>query len=214
MAAERARVFFEGRANKGQAAAIISEYFTAFFAIAIAVFLYFMFYGRYLDVQVVVESNEVARRAINSAQVLMSSHDVVWSEQVGGADRFYRGIFDKAKLDAQMVREDSYASDQLDKGVLKEYLTYPGTVTKITIRSSDTGDAWFAAFADYGNAESSGFLQCLVSHIGLDIFVQDDECMTYMQGSNRFEKSFPVLYKDAADSTLHPAIMTVVMTSK
>jgi hypothetical protein len=202
--------------SKGQSAAVISEFITAFFAIAIVIFMYFMFQGRYLDVQVIVEGNEVERRAINAAQVLMSSKDVVWQEGTGAEIRFYRGVFDKAKLDEQMVSKSQYDNDKLlDRGRLKEYLTYPGTVTEITIRSGDTEDAWFTAFADYGNTEANGFYTCLASHIDLDFQTHYEECQkTYMSSSNRFEKSFPVLVRDAAaGGTLHPAIMTIVMTS-
>jgi hypothetical protein len=201
--------------SKGQSAAIIPEFITAFFTIAIIVFMYFMFQGRYLDVQVIVEGNELERRTINTAQVLMSSKDVVWSDGTGSAARFYRGVLDVAKLDEQMVPKSQYSNDELlDRGVLKDYLTYPGTVTEITIRSGDTEDAWFTAFADYGSAGANGFYTCLAGHIDLDFATHYEECQTTYTGANRFEKIFPVLVRDsAAGGALHPATMTIVMTS-
>lgn len=198
---------------KGQAASIVSQLAVAFVAIGIVVFLYFLFYGRYLDVQIIVESNEVQRRAINVAQVLMSSKDIVWSESVGGTERFYRGVFDEAKLDSQMVPSAGYNHDQLlDSGALKKYVVYPGMVTAITIRSKDMSDAWFAMFTDYSNPDSAGFFSCVANSLDLSFFVEYDACTKTYQGSGTFEKTFPVLLVDYA-GTLHPASMTVAMTS-
>lgn len=200
--------------GKGQAS-MISQLLVAFVAIALVIFLYFMFYGRYLDVQVIVQSNEVERRAINAAQVLMSSKDLVWSDSAGGAERFYRGVFEEAKLDAQMVSADSYAADRLQplsKGALKDYLTFPGTVTSVTVRSADTSDAWFTSFADFSNPDSTNFYACVANSLSLSFFVKYDACVKTYTGSNTFEKAFPVLLRDASEA-LHPASMTVVMTS-
>lgn len=198
--------------GRGQAS-LVSQLLVAFVAIALVIFLYFMFYGRYLDVQVIVQSNEVERRAINAAQVLMSSKDLVWYDS--GAERFYRGVFDEAKLDAQMVSADSYAENRLQtlsKGVLKNYLTFLGTVTSVTVRSADTTDAWFTSFADFSNPDSTNFYACVANSLGLSFFVKYDACVKTYTGSNTFEKAFPVLLVDAS-GTLHPASMTVVMTS-
>lgn len=194
---------------------MISQLLVAFVAIALVVFIYFMFYGRYLDVQVIVQSNEVERRAINAAQVLMSSKDLVWSDSAGGATRYYRAVFNESKLDEQMVSAANYAADPLQplsKGVLKNYLTFPGTVTDITVRSADTDDAWFTSFADFSNAGSTSFYACVANSIDLRFLMKYDACVKTYAGSNTFEKEFPVMLMDAS-KTLHPAIMTVVMTS-
>lgn len=198
--------------RKGQAMSI-STLFTVFFTIGVVVFLYFMFYGRYLDVQVMVESNEVERRTMDVAQVVMSSKDLTHSEDVGGTPRFYRGVFDEEKLDAQMMSSGSYVIGQpIVESALKEYLTYPGTVTEITVSSG--GGAWFTAFADSSNADSSAFYTCIINNIGLNLAVQYESCQkNYMSGSNRFENVFPVLIRDSGGA-LHPGNMTVVMTSK
>jgi len=200
--------------DSGQAS-MISQLLVAFVAIALVVFMYFMFYGRYLDVQVIVQGNEVERRAMNAAQVLMSSKDLVWSDSASGAERFYRAVFKESKLDEQMVSAASYAANplqSLSKGVLKDYLTFPGTVTSVTVRSADTNDAWFTSFADFSNPGSTSFYACVTNSLDLSFFVKYDACVKTYAGSNTFEKAFPVLLVDAAGA-LHPASMTVVMIS-
>jgi len=99
---------------------------------------------------------------------------------------------------------------------MKAYLTYRGTVTEIAIHSTETDDAhkddaWFAAFADSSNPDAFAFFNCIAGHIDLDIFMHYGECAATYTGASRYEKEFPVLYKDG--DGLHPAVMTIIMTS-
>jgi len=201
--------------SKKSQATFIMQMITAFFAIGVIAFIYFFFYGKYFDIHAIVESNEMERHTINMAQILSSSKKLVYSESIGGEERFYRGVFDKSKLDNEFIPEEEYKTGIIEReSGVKEDITYPNSVTRLTIKNLDNDDVWLLASADYSMGESSGFMNCLALNIGLG-FTQDyEECRrTYLASkTGTFEKNFPLLIKDG--DSLHPARLTFVLTEK
>ncbi len=196
-------------------ATFIMQMITAFFAIGAVALLYFMFYGRYFDIHAIIESNEIERHAINIGQILLSSKKLVYSENIAGEERFYRGVFDKSKLDENFIPEEEYKLGIVEReGGIKEDITYPNSVIGLTIKNLDNNEIWHLAFADYNLKESSEFIGCLIRNIGIAFTKNYEECRkTYLASkTGTFEKSFPVLIKDG--NSLHPARLTIILTEK
>ena len=191
----------------------IAQTLTALVAIGAVAFLYFLMYGRYFELHSIVRSNEAKRHVINMAQVLLSSDKLVYEEEAGGMKRFYRGVFDRGKLDEQLVDEDyfsTYSSVTKDSEIRRE-VSYPNSATQIIVYDMDSGERWVLSFGGPGLEGVGEFFTCLYNNIdknffGLpkpyNIFIlwdfwQGKECFdTYETKIGVFEKDFPVLIND------------------
>lgn len=196
----------------------ITQLLTAFAAIGIVAFLYFLMYGRYFELHSIIQSNEAKRHTINMAQVLLSSSRLVYEEEVGGMKRFHRGVFDKDKLDEQLINGDYFAVHKTvtkDSEIRRE-VSYPNTSTEIIVHDIDSGDRWILSFGGIGFEGINEFFTCLYNNIdkgffgfpkpynifGLWDWWQAKECFdTYKTKIGVFQKDFPVLIKD--DEALH-----------
>lgn len=189
---------------------------TIFLGVGVMAILYFMFEGKYFDINAIVESNEIERHVINIGQIVLSSKKLVYSEMVGDEERFFRGIFDKSKLDGQFIPKVEYITGTMEKdSEIKDDITYPNAVVRLRVENLDNDDdTWLFTVADYSLAMRSEFLTCLSRNVGLGFFRDYEECrVTYLESkAGTFEKSFPVLIKDG--DSLYPSILNIEMTEE
>lgn len=210
-------MFKIGQGRKG-IATWIAQMLTALVAIGSVAFLYFLLFGRYFEINAIIISNEAKRHVINMAQVLLSSDKLVYEEEFVGANgaitkRFHRAVFDKNKLDEQLINEayfNTYKSTTRDSEIRRE-VSYPNTATNIIVYDLDSGNKWILSFGGVGVQGIAGFFDCLYNNIdksffgilpspfnifGLWDFWQAKACFdTYKTKIGVFEKDFPVLIK-------------------
>lgn len=213
-------MFKIGQGRKG-IATWIAQMLTALVAIGSVAFLYFLLFGRYFEIEAIIISAEAQRHVINMAQVLLSSDKLVYEEDfswVGGANtkRFHRAVFDKNKLDEQLINEayfNTYQSTTKDSEIRRE-VSYPNTATNIIVYDIDSGTRWILSFSGDEVQDIEGLFDCLYKNIdksffGLpgpfNIFIlwdgwQYTECVAeYESKIGVFEKDFPVLIKDGEE---------------
>jgi len=197
--------------GKKAVATWIIQVATTLFAIGVIAFLYFFLFGRYFDIHAIVVSNEAKRHVINMAQALLSSDKLVYEEDFGGGmKRFHRGVFDKNKLDEQLM---THSLDIKDSEV-REEISYPNTGTQIVVSDLESDTSWTLAFGGPGLENQVEFMDCLYQNIEPNIFVwvfnfpinspwnfwDFVECAgTYETKIGIFEKDFPVLINDNGD---------------
>jgi hypothetical protein len=180
----------------------------AFFAIGVAALFYFLMYGRYFDIRTIVRSNEAKRHAINMAQVLLSSDKLVYEEEFDdGSKRFHRAVFDKAKLDAELVKQSELIPAILGSKSkeLIESVSYPDTMTKIVVTDVDEGNTWVRAFGHPGVSGVSQLVKCMYDKVNVNIFTitgfvspwnnwDSKQCFkTYGSNMGMFNQEFPVM---------------------
>jgi len=191
--------------KKGIATWVI-QVFTAFFAISMVMFLYFLLYGRYFDIHSIVIGHEAQRHSMNIAQVILSSDNLVYEEDVSGSVRYHRGVLDKEKLDFQMNRReiDKFESD------LSNEIGYPSTAMQIVVVDMETDDKWVLAVGRVGLDNQQQFLECLYNNLDLSLFGLATnyqyklwnywdwtECQeTYETKTGTYESEFPVMIMD------------------
>lgn len=192
----------------------IAQLVIAFFAIGMVALLYFLIYGRYFDIHYIVQGNEAKRHTINMAQVILSSHKLVYEETFDdGTKRFYRGVFDRGKLDDQLVNEAGFLAGLLStKGdELRKELSYPQTATRIVVNDIDNGEEWVVSFGDPSLQNINGLLSCLDSKMKLEFFPivrhftpwkdwEAEDCYgTYLSKIGVYSQEFPVMIYDNGD---------------
>ncbi len=96
------------------------------------------------DIHTIVQSAEIDRHVIDMAQVLMGHPKLLVQEQDLPFPRYYRAVFDKEKLDEQMVSKQYYEEHSTlyrDSEISKE-VGYPNCVYTITIDDLSSGEEW------------------------------------------------------------------------
>jgi len=198
-------MIFQRIKKKGQAT-WITQVLTALLAVGVVAFLYFLLFGRYFDIHAIVVSNEAKRHVINMAQVMLSSDKLVYEEDFGGMKRFHRGVFDKNKLDEQLMRHIL----DIKESEVREEISYPNTGTQIVVNDLELNKSWTLVFGGPGLENQVEFIDCLHQNIEPNIFVwvfnfplspwnlwDLVECIgTYETKIGIFEKDFPVLIND------------------
>lgn len=199
--------------GKKAIASWIIQVATTLFAAGVIALLYFLLFGRYFDIHAIVVSNEAKRHVINMAQVLLSSDKLVYEEDFGnGMKRFHRGVFDKNKLDEQLMTHCVNFPKNCDikDSEVREEISYPNTGTQIVVSDLDSDTSWTLAFGGPGLENQVEFMDCLHQNIEPNIFVwvfnvplspwnlwDLVECAgTYETKIGIFEKDFPVLIND------------------
>jgi len=196
----------------------ITQTMTAFVAIGVVVLFYFLLYGRYFDIHVIVESAEVQRHAINAAQLLLSSDKLAYEETtaaVGAAPqkRYLRGTFDRAKLDKIMFAS---ADDNKDYTVSCAALGigYPDSVMELVVSDVDAGGSWVLSCGQASPLHASeikSYLSCMYNNIDWNIlrwvfnvpkgpwgYWDIKECNTNFGSKvGTFEKDVPVTIMDS-----------------
>ncbi len=127
--------------------------------------------------------------------------------------RFHRAVFDKNKLDEQLINEayfDTHESTTKDSEIQRE-VSYPNTSTDIVVYDIDSGTKWILSFGDDNLQGRKELLDCLYNNIDKSFFGilpnpfnvfllwdywQAKACFdTYETKIGVFEKEFPVLIK-------------------
>lgn len=186
----------------------IAQMVVGLFSIGVVAFFYVLMFGRYFDIHSVIVSNEAKRHVINMAQVILSSDKLVYEEEIGGMKRFYRGVFDRAKLDEQLMTDEG---DTKESEIIEE-ISYPNTATQIIVYDVELDQGWTLSFGGPGSEITTQFLDCMYKNIDKNIFrwvfnnpLQPSpwnlwdivECAgTYGTKIGIFEKDFPVLIND------------------
>jgi len=206
---------YEFKSTKGLAFSLMHLVFILVVIGGVAV-MYYMFRGKYFDIQAEVESNEIERHAVNIGQIILSSKDIVYSETVGGEERYFRGVFEKSKIDSIFVTEDEYETDNIaykDNGI-SDVISFPNAVAEIILEESERDNLWLFTITDYSLTGSSEFMNCVVRSVGFGIVNKYQSCSeTYLQSkSGTFEKIFPVLIRDGGE--LYPATLKVTVHEK
>ncbi len=75
----------------------LSEYLAGLLAVSFAVFILFLWYGKYFDIETTVTQTEFERKEINLAQVLLTTDKLTY---VDDNKVVHRAVFDKSKLDS------------------------------------------------------------------------------------------------------------------
>jgi hypothetical protein len=163
----------------------------AFCVIGVVALLYFLMYGRYFDIHFIVKSNEAKRHVINMGQVLLSSHKLVYEETFDdGSKRFYRGVFDKDKLDQQLVNNAGFLAGLLGTkgGELREEVSYPKTATRIIVElinclNSNVDNAFWAVVRHYTPWKDWDAEECYSAYADkLGVYNQEFPVLIYDDG--------------------------------
>lgn len=216
------------RMTKKGIASWITQMLIALFTVGSVAFLYFLIYGRYIDVHAIIESSEAQRHTINIAQVLLSSDKLVYEEDFGGGfKRFHRGVFDKSKLDAQMINEEQWSifSDVTKDSDIVEEIGYPNSAISIIVNDIETDERWILSYTNPGLEWHNEYMDCMANNIDTSFFGfptlgnsyilwnywDEKECSdTYNTKIGVFEKDFPVLIQ-YGDTTHAARLMVKLM---
>jgi hypothetical protein len=204
---------------------------TAFVAIGVIVLFYFLLYGRYFDIHVLVESAEVQRHAINAAQLLLSSDKLVYEETtaVSGAEpqkRYLRGTFDRAKLDGLMFASSDDNKDY-DASCAALGVGYPDSAMELVVSDVDAGNSWVLSCGQASPlhaTEIKSYLSCMRNNIDWNIvrwlfnvpkgpwnYWDVKECSTTFGSKvGTFEKDFPITIMDGG--SLHAGRLFIRLT--
>ncbi len=129
---------------------VTTDMIEVFFAVVVVALLYASYVNGFFDIQFIVETNEVERHVVNTAQIMMGSRKLIYSDTVNGKERFYKGVFDKTKLDD--IKSSGIESD----------ITYPKSISSIEIKNLDNDDEWSLVVADRHMVGSYEFMGCVV----------------------------------------------------
>jgi hypothetical protein len=218
---EKDNILLRRRKEKAQAT-FIGEMLTGLATIALVAFIYFLIYGKYFDIHAVVQSNEAKRHTINIAQVLLSSDRLVYSENIDGSMRYYRGIFDSGKLDEQFVNEDYFSKKETankEGGLLKDEIVYPNASINLVVTDFENDKIWVLSYGWPGIQGSSELIGCMDEKIDfmslfnpVNYFASPwsywdiKECLdNYGSKIGTFENNFPILIRDSVNGELHIA---------
>jgi hypothetical protein len=217
-------------ASKG-IATWIAQVMTAFVAIGVIVLFYFLLYGRYFDVHVLVESSEVQRHAINAAQLLLSSDKLVYEDATTAADgssqeRYLRGVFDRAKLDGLFF---ATAAEQKDYEASCEALDvgYPDSAMELVVSDVQSSKNWVLSCgraSPLHASEIKSYVSCMYGNIDWNVlrwvfnipqgpwqYWDIKECATnFGSKTGTFEKDFPLMIKDG--DSLHAGRLFIRLT--
>lgn len=141
----------------------------AMLGLAISIVIFFFFFGNIFIITPILQENEVQRHSIILANIYLSSEKLTYFDGY----RSYRGVFDKSKLDNEMVNQGNALSfsDVFQKSDLLQEDSYPNSVVTITVTDVENNNEWY--LSGTGNIQASGtaaqsFFQCMVSHIKID----------------------------------------------
>lgn len=155
----------------------ITQMLVALIAIGAVAFMYFLFYGRYFDIHVIVISNEAQRHAINIAQVILSSDKLVYEETFSSPNkepikRFNRGVFDTAKLNSYlMLYSDTSNLDKLSaENEFTKEIGYPNSYIDIVVVDLKNGDKWMKSYSGPEASVPNEYWECLWNNVDDSFF--------------------------------------------
>ena len=139
--------------------------------IGFLVVIFNLFIGRYFDIKTIIEENTIDRHALALGNLLLSSKRLAYNEEASSIT--YRGVFEKAKLDTQMISYSNFLNflKIFDESMVLKEISYPNSVVAVSVVDKETGEAWMI----FGNGKmtiegfsASKYGQCLQSKLKLD----------------------------------------------
>ncbi|MFH8086615.1 MAG: hypothetical protein QW609_02225 [Candidatus Aenigmatarchaeota archaeon] len=174
---------------KGQATAV-TQMLAGLFVVGLIIALILIFLSKFLNIQTAVLSNEVERHAINSGNVLLSSKELVVSDEY----KPYRAVFSKSKLDEYLITRKKYESlrdagleklveeivlfqekieNLIEEGKIKE-MAYPNSIVFgviVDLEDPNKENEWLIISRGPINIEGFSLYQtfeCLLKDINID----------------------------------------------
>jgi hypothetical protein len=159
----------------------ISVAITVLIVIGVVALLYWFIFARFFELHVSVEENEVQRRTINMANVLLSYEKLTSSSSTS---KNLRGIFNKTKLDAMAIflskaETEDYANavKEAARNAKELNIGYPNTYTIFSVVDLESCeeekcDGWVGAFKGPFNVDAtyaSRFIDCLSNNVDLSV---------------------------------------------
>lgn len=163
----------EQRRNKG-IALTISSVLGSLFAIAIMGLLYWLFLSRILEMHVAVDEATNELRAINLANLLISSEKIAYQRD----GKIMRGILDAEKLDDLFVKKQEFLADAKALFRPKDIgIGYPNSLNLVRVVDLEDCDSngcrgWIAFLSAPLSLEGLSidkFLVCLGEHVKPDL---------------------------------------------
>jgi len=148
--------------------------------IGIMAFFYWMAIARFFQLHVIVEENEVERRTINMANVLLSYENLTSSS----SGKSMRGVFDSEKLNKFATFLSKADTENYVDAVTNEAknakelnIGYPNTYTVFSVVdlescSNEKCDGWVGVFKgpfDIDATYAKKFIDCLATHFDVNI---------------------------------------------
>jgi hypothetical protein len=211
---------------KGQAFSF-SQMLMMFVILACIIIVLALFFGGFFDTHTMVEGSDVERHAITMANVLLSSRNLAYSD----GSKNLRGIFDKKKLDKNLLKEESsldilgLRNSARDLGI-----SYPNSIAFVRISDLETNDVWYVSLVGKSTVEGSSmtdYFECLWNNMKIEpqmlfripnlspwkIWDLRKCYMVYASSSGVSTQGFPVAIR-VSDLEVHVGAMVVELTEK
>jgi hypothetical protein len=159
----------------------ISVALITLFVIGIMAFLLWATSARFLQLHIVVEENEVERRTINMANVLLSYENLVYSS---ASEKNFRGVFDSEKLNKFATFLSKAETKDYVDAIINEArnakelnIGYPNTYTIFSVVdlescSNEKCDGWVGVFKGPFSIDATyaiRFIDCLANHFDVGV---------------------------------------------
>ncbi|MEM5853174.1 MAG: hypothetical protein QXG39_00920 [Candidatus Aenigmatarchaeota archaeon] len=164
-------MFFTEKKNKGLVITL-NLILGALFAVGLIALIYWIFISRILEVHVAIEENTLERRAINLANLLISSEKIAYEKD----GKIMRGILDSEKLENIFSREYIFLSQELKTKNIG--IGYPNSIILVRVLDLEECDSsgnckgWATLLSGPISLEGTSinkFLKCLSEHVKLDV---------------------------------------------
>jgi hypothetical protein len=142
----------------------------ALLALAVGVVIFFFFFGHIFIIIPILKESEIERHSIILANLYISSDKLTYSD----GSRSYRGIFDKSKLDKEMVTQSNALSflNIFQQSDLLQNISYPNSVVILTVTDLDNNNRWYVSgrgdFLGTEGTSAQSYFECMISHIRID----------------------------------------------
>jgi len=146
-----------------------TEFFQDLVAIGIMTLLVLIGYGTIVDIHTIVEGSQVERHTTLIGNVFLSSDKLALVED----GRIQRAVFDKEKLDKELINQNNFLDYiKIITGTsLFDEISYPESRIILSVTDLESEDVWFliGGSAVLGGESVSGFAECLISKIKIDL---------------------------------------------
>lgn len=156
--------------GKKGVAKVFFDALLALFALAVGIIIFFYFFGHLFIIIPILKENEVERHSIVLANLFMSSDRLTYSDNF----RSYRAVFDKTKLDKEMVTKTNFLAflNIFQESKILDNISYPNSVVTLTITDLDNDNKWYVSghgkFLGTEGTAAESFFECMISHIRID----------------------------------------------
>jgi len=141
----------------------------AMVGLAISIVIFFYFFGHLFIIIPILKENEVERHSIILANLFLSSDKLTYSDNF----RSYRAVFDKDKLDNELIDEKTALSffNIAQKSTLLDEISYPNSIVVATIADTENNNKWYIfskGKSQWAGTAAQSYFECMISHIRID----------------------------------------------